>query len=262
MKMIALGLLLVLMISPLLAERVDKVYSFGSADPQEVESVLRQVLSKEGKMVLLKDQAKVLVQDEAAVHETVALLLADLSKPRPNIKVEVTFNEDTTQTDRGAGVGLRRNSLEVNLTNRQTSTSRSSGQFLVVQSGGSASLRVVQEVPFIDYFYTYAWGHGYLSTQTHWRDIGSQLSVRPRVRGELIEVELMPQITALVDGKREIIDYRDLVTTVTLANGQEVSLGGFQGAGDEFNRNFFIGGNQSRSTQSTGFKIRASLFQY
>jgi hypothetical protein len=146
--------------------------------------------------------------------------------------------------------------------NRKSTTSRSSGQFLVVQSGSSASIRVVQEVPFVDYFYNYARGRGYLLSETRWRDIGTQMSVRPQVRGNLIDVELMPQITALVDGRLDVIDYRDLSTRVTVASGQEVSIGGFQGAGDEFNRNFFSGGDRSRSTQSTGFKIRATIFQY
>jgi type II secretory pathway component GspD/PulD (secretin) len=261
-KSIAVLALLLLSLFSLPAESVDKVYSFGSADPKEVEDVLKQVLSKEGKIVILKDQAKVLVQDEPAVHETVALLLADMNKPRPNVKVEVIFNEETASTSRGADVGVRKKSMEIDLMNHRTTTSRSSGQFLVVQSGSSASIRVVQEVPFVDYFYNYAYGHGYITSQTRWRDIGSQMSVRPKVRGNLIEVELMPQITALIDGRQEIIDYRDLATKVTVANGQEVSVGGFQGAGDEFNRNFFAGGSSTRSTQSSGFKIRASIFQY
>jgi Bacterial type II and III secretion system protein len=251
-----------LMVVNLRAERVDKIYSFGSADPVEVEQALKQMLSKEGKYVILRDQGKVLVQDEAAVHETVVLVLTDLAKPKPNVKVEVIFNEDTSSSDRGADFALRRNSVDINLMDRKTSSSRSSGQFLVVQSGSSASIRVVQEVPFIDFFYNYAWGRGYITTQTRWRDIGSQMSVRPRVRGNLIDIELMPQITALVDGRREIIDYRDLVTTVTVANGQEVSVGGFQGAGEEFNRYFFIGGSRTKSNQTSGFKVRASLFQY
>lgn len=261
-KGFAVSALYFLLVCSLCAERVDKIYSFGSADPKEVKEVLDQVLTKEGKMVILPDKGKVLIQDEASVHELAAVLLADLAKPRPNVKVEVIFHEDTSASQKGADSGVRNNSVEINMMNRKSTVSRSSGQFLVVQSGSSASIRVVQEVPFADYFYNHARGRGYLLTETRWRDIGSQMSVRPRVRGNLIDVELMPQITALVDGRREIIDYRDLATTVTLANGQEVSIGGFQGAGDEFNRNFFSGGNRSRATQSTGFKVRASLFQY
>jgi type II secretory pathway component GspD/PulD (secretin) len=259
------------------AERIDQVYSFGSAHPDEVEQVLQQVLSKEGKMVILKDKGKVLIQDVASTHETVELLLADLSKPRPNVKVEVIFNEEASTNERRADLGFRTggrdiqignrpgpgNTVEIDLMNRKTSTQHRAGQFLVVQSGSSASLRVVQEVPFVDYFYQYALGRGYVvESQTRWRDIGTQMSVRPRVRGQLIDVELMPQITRLVDGRSETIDYRDLVTTVTVAPGQEVSVGGFQGAGDEFNRNFFLGGRSRQSTHSAGFKIRASLFQY
>lgn len=262
MRFFTLPLLLVLMLSQVLAERVDTIYSFGSADPKEVKEILTQVLSKDGKMVILPDKGKVLIQDERAVHELVAVLLADMAKPRPNVKIEVIFNEDTAMTEKGGNLGVRNNSVEINLMNRKSTTSRSSGQFLVVQSGSSASIRVVQEVPFVDYFYNYARGRGYLLSETRWRDIGTQMSVRPQVRGNLIDVELMPQITALVDGRLDVIDYRDLSTRVTVASGQEVSIGGFQGAGDEFNRNFFSGGDRSRSTQSTGFKIRATIFQY
>ncbi|NJK90835.1 MAG: hypothetical protein HC904_02750 [Blastochloris sp.] len=276
MKMLRVTLLFLMSLFSLQAESVDRVYEMGSADPAELEFMIRQVLSKEGKVVVLKDRGKLLVQDRASVHETVALILADVNKPRPNVKVEVIFNEETSTHDQSADVGFRvggrdvqvgnrpgpNNSVDLNLRNQRTTTSRSSGQFLVVQSGMSASLRVVTELPFVDYFYQFARGRGYVVQETRWRDIGSQMSVRPLVRGNLIEVELMPQITALVDGRREIIDYRDLATTVVVADGQEVALGGFQGAGDEFNRNFFSGGGSSRRSQSSGFKLRASIFNY
>ncbi|MDD5261352.1 MAG: hypothetical protein PHD76_05830 [Methylacidiphilales bacterium] len=257
------------------AEVVSKVFNYGNADPAEVEQGLKQVLSPTGKMVILKPERKVLVQDETAYVETAEAIIKQLAAPRPNVKVEVLFDEDSSQTDRSAGVQWRTggggihagnrpgpgNSVDINLMDRSTTQSSRSGQFLVVQSGKSASIRVVQEVPFLNYFYQYALDHAYVTPEVHWRSIGSQLSVTPRVVGDRIEVELMPQISALVDAKCEIIDYRDLATVVTVANGSEVAIGGFKGASDEFNRSFFSGGGRNGRTQSSGFRVRASILQ-
>ena len=276
-QFLQLPFLLLLCALPLQGETVSKVLNYGNATPDEVEQCLKQILSPSAKTVFVKSERKVLVQDDAAYVETAEAVVRQLAAPRPNVKVEVLFEEDTASDSRGADVRWRvggrdvqagnrpgpGNSIELNLMDRSSGQSSRSGQFLVVQSGRSASIRVVQEVPFVDYFFQYALGRGYVrqAQQVRWRSIGSQLSVKPTVVGRLIEVELMPQISALVDARCEIIDYRDLATVVTLANGAEVSVGGFKGATDEFNRNFFAGSGRSGRTQNSGFRVRATILE-
>ncbi|MDX6765704.1 MAG: hypothetical protein SFU85_02830 [Candidatus Methylacidiphilales bacterium] len=257
------------------AELVSKVFVLGDADPHEVEAAVKATLSSKGKTVLLPKERKLLVQDEAENLPMAEAIIRQLNAPRPNVRVEVLYQEDSSLQDRQLAVRGRvggrdiqvgnspgpSNSVVINGTHSRTSTSSMSNQFLVVQSGRTASIRVVREVPLVDFFYQYALGLGLLTPGTvRWRDIGSQMAVTPRVVGDYIEVELVPQITTLVDARTETVDFRGLATRVTVPNGQTVQVGGFQGAGEEFNRNFFSGGGRTNGTQSSGFGLRATVF--
>lgn len=257
------------------AELVSKVFTLGDAEPREVEEAVKSVLSPKGKTVLLIKERKLLVQDESNFMPAAEAIIGEFTAPRPNVRVEVMFQEDSGLQDQQLEVRGRiggrdiqvgnspggKNSVVIGGSNSRTTTSSSANQFLVVQSGRTASIRVVREVPFVDYFYNYALGLGYITgTQTRWRDIGSQMAVTPRVVGNMIEVELMPQITALVDSKTETVSFRELATRVTVPNGQTVQVGGFQGAAEEFNRNFFSGGGRRSGTQTSGFSLRATVF--
>lgn len=251
-----------------------KVFTLGDADPHETEAAVKAVLSPAGKTVLLVKERKLLVQDEPTQMTLAEAIINELNAPRPNVRVEITLVEDSASLDqhvevrgrvggRDLSIGNRPGptGIEIGGNNQRVTTSSLSGQFLVVQSGRSASIRVVREVPFVDYFYQYALGLGYVTgvQQTRWRDVGTQMAVAPRVRGNLIDVDLTPQITTLVDGVSGTIDCRELVTTVTVANGQSVQLGGFNRASEEFNRNFFSRG-RSGGTGGGGFTLRATIF--
>lgn len=255
------------------AELETRVFQLQYVDPPEAESAVKTVLSPKGKTVLLTRERKLLVVDEPAYVQAAATVVAQLDAPRPNVRVEIMFNEDSGLNERGlevrgrvggrdVSVGNRPgpNGIEINGINRRTTTSSMANQFLVVQSGRTASIAVVREVAFVDYFFNYLLGLGYIAnTETRWRSIGTQMAVTPRVVGSWIEVEVYPQITRLVDAHREIIDLREMATIVTVAPGATMHLGGFQGADDEFNRNFFTGGRSTRGTQQAGFSLRASI---
>ena len=250
-----------------------KVFVIGDADLQEVEAAVKASLSPQGKTVLLPRERKLLVQDEAEYLPMAEAIIAAFNAPRPNVRVEVMFQEAGGIDDRrlevrgriggrdiSAGNRPGPNGLEIDAVNRRTTSSRTANQFLMVQSGRTASIRVAQEVPFVDYFYDYALGLGYVTgVQTRWRSIGAQMAVTPRVRGDWVEVELYPQITTLVDARQEVIDFRELATVVTVASGQVVQVGGFQGASEEFNRNFFSGGGRSGGSQTSSFSVRATV---
>jgi type II secretory pathway component GspD/PulD (secretin) len=250
-----------------------KVFTIGDADPREVEEAVKSTLSPKGKTVLLIRERKLLVQDEPEYLPMAEAIIAQFNAPRPNVRVEVMFQEDGAWGERGLevrgrvggrdiSVGNRPgpNGVEIGAVNRRTTTSSTANQFLVVQSGRTASIRVAREVPFVDYFYNYALGLGYITgAQTRWRSIGTQMAVTPRVRGNLVDVELYPQITALVDARQEIVEFRELATVVTVASGHTVQVGGFQGASEEFNRNFFGGGGRSRGSQTSSFSLRATV---
>jgi type II secretory pathway component GspD/PulD (secretin) len=186
------------------------------------------------------------VKSQADIIDAVMVALIGVQKTPavpsgPNIKIEIGFDETGTQS--GSGIGVRGNvggrdirfgnrrspGVDVNINSGTQTRSRVQSQFLVVQSGGAASLNVVREVPVVDYFYGYAGRHGlWEERQLRWERVGTQLVVEPVWKNGLIEVTVLPRITAWSQGREYGLDVRELATRVTVAEGRRVHLGWIQ----------------------------------
>jgi type II secretory pathway component GspD/PulD (secretin) len=124
-------------------------------------------------------------------------------------------------------------------------TSSYTKEHIVVTDGLSASIRVGEDVPFINYYVEYLYGNGYIETrEVTFKEVGTSLRVTPKIRGNFIEVELTPEISAVIDRKKKIIDVKKLSTTVMAADGQSISIGGLIQDKD-FSGMFFKSGKSS-----------------
>jgi len=180
--------------------------------------------------------------------------------------------------------------------NQRGTSSTLNQQFILVKSGGVGTLEVVREVPLVNYFTRYfaggtavapfiirgpgnqvqviAPGGTFEVPEFRWEKAGAQLLVKPTVHGNLITVEVVPQISAIVTanpqklrdrglntfltGADQYVQYTRLKTTVTVANGATVTIGGFSEAPAEFNRHFF-GFGRSTSSSVGSITLRATI---
>jgi len=134
-----------------------------------------------------------------------------------NVAIEVEFKEFGRSTVKAGFIGPfeRRKSSEY------------VKQFIVVSDGLTGTIRVGEDVPYMEYYSRYLFDHGYVeSYRTTFKEIGTKLVVTPRIRGNNIEVSLTPQISYLSGGRREVINVTELTTSVIIANGQSMSIGG------------------------------------
>lgn len=100
-------------------------------------------------------------------------------------------------------------------------------QSLVVSDGMTGTIRVGEDIPYIEYYRRYLFDHGYIETiETTFREIGTKLVVSPKIRGDFIEVSLTPQISYLSKGRTEAINVKELTTQVMVADGQSINIGG------------------------------------
>lgn len=250
-----------------------RLLSLGDADPEEVREALGAVLTSRGRLVLLSGSRKVLLVDEPGAVDAAEALLRELGRPRPNVRVEVRMNTVGGQSDAGVDVRYRvggrdvqvgnalgtRNRLDIDVRDQRTTRTQNNTQFLVTRSGHAASIRVVRKVPVPEVLIGWLLDRGYVQMGVRYEDVGSQMAIRPIVRGNSIEVEVVPQVTALVEGRPLTIEVKELITRVTVANGGELQIGGFQGADETFNRSFFGGGGRSRASEVTSIHLRASV---
>ena len=208
---------------------------------------------------------------------TVEAIVEESAKPRPRVRIEVNLGESQTDMRQTAQATVRtrgrvdgkdivvqtgplsRDGVRIDLKDHRTDKDLLINQFLMVQSGSSATIQVGRAVPFVDFFYRYALEQELVASNVRWQNIGSQLRIRPFVHGRLITVEVIPEITAVEDLRRNIISFRKLATVVTVADGQTVQIGGFKKADADFNRNFFSGVSQDGHSLSGIITLRASI---
>ncbi len=135
----------------------------------------------------------------------------------PNISIEVEFKESARKTGGVKGLGET----------YSVRTSEYTKQHIVVTDGLSASIRVGEDVPFVNYYVDYLFKNGYIETrEIVFKEVGTSLKVTPKIRGSVIEITLTPEISAVIDQKKKIIDVKRLSTTVMAADGQSISIGG------------------------------------
>ncbi|MDD5644673.1 MAG: hypothetical protein PHO00_04420 [bacterium] len=134
-----------------------------------------------------------------------------------NISIEVEFKQS------GEGVQYSKNKIVV----RNQTSSNYTKQYVMVTDGLTASIRVGQDVPFADYYIDYFYRYGYIvSKDITFKKVGTSLKVTPKIKGSLIEIELVPEISAVIDKKKQVIDVKTLSTTVMAVDGQPISIGG------------------------------------
>ncbi len=140
-----------------------------------------------------------------------------LDAPLRNVAIEVEFKESGREIVKAGPIGPfeRRKSSEY------------VKQYIVVSDGLTGTIRVGEDIPYVEYYSRYLFDHGYIeSYRTTFREVGTKLAVTPRIRGNSIEVSLTPQISYLKEGDRQVISVTELTTSVIVANGRSVSIGG------------------------------------
>ena len=313
----------------------------GYANLTSLNEVLPDLLSKNGKHIILKPAGIIRITDTPENIESVRGILKALSVPPSNVRIVVTGRSiggtRTTGTQisgrygrvqggtgfitnlpprqtpgvirqptingrpvtgpvqsSGGRIMMPRGGFQVNRVNQLGSNSSLNQQSLLVQSGAEAYLEVVKEVPMVDYFTRYLVGsavpyvivgpNGVARTflpggtfevpEIRWEKAGSRLMVRPVVQGNLITVEVIPQITSIhivnpqkfrdrrintyLTGADQYVSFTGLKTTVTVADGATVTIGGFSQAPPEFNR-YFYGFGRSTSGGAGSFTLRATI---
>ncbi|MBI4358964.1 MAG: hypothetical protein HY584_06655 [Candidatus Omnitrophica bacterium] len=154
---------------------------------------------------------------------------------RKNVKIEVQY--------KSAGY-VRSGELY------QTSRESNETQMLLVMDGLEGRLFIGKEVPYALWYRDYLRKEGYLTGEIKFRNVGTSLIVRPRVRGNQIEVTLTPEVSYETQDGSGSIAVTSLSTTVLVPNGQSIEIGaGLQKS--EFEHTFY--------TRETGEAVRIVL---
>lgn len=95
---------------------------------------------------------------------------------------------------------------------------------LITISGTWGEISCAENIPYPEWFFTWAQNYGYISGIPSYRQVSTSIAVMPVVKGDSIEVTVAPQISYFTDRERGVIRFDKAACTVRVQNGQSIML--------------------------------------
>ena len=245
-----------------------KIFTLQHRFAEEIISNVLPHVGEDGSATGLQNQ--LIVRTQASNMANITQIVESLDTGRQNLKITVRRNNDSSFNNSGVSVtGSKRignveittrrlpsqtgDNVQIGIENSQRDVRSTQQQFLNVIDGERAFIRVGQAVPF-----TQTWialTRRYLSVQqtTEFVEISTGFAVRPRSLGNQITVEITPRIAKL--NSSGFIDFETLTTTVRVAKGEWLDIGGIMQQKDEVSRQI-LSGHSHENEQNSQISIK------
>ena len=250
------------------APAVFEAYGVGAADPVVLLDLVRVAAGPGSHVTYDERQQRLLVLAPEERQAAIANLLREAAPPPVNVRIEVNFRGSGRESEREASLaghgevvyepGLVHTTVRIEPRVIQAATARSSSvqQVLVVASGREASLRVGEEVPWLEWVLDYGLQHQMLVERVAWQQVGAFLAVQPTVLDQqMIRLRLIPELRGTAsDGRPQSVRFAAAATEVVVANGQTYPLAGLAQA-SEFMSRFLVGRRSLESTEALDISV-------
>lgn len=247
--------------------QVFEVYGVGSADPAGLLELVRAAAGPDGHVTYDERQNRLLVLAPAGAQRQISEMMKTAVPPPVNVRLEVRFRGSSRRADQQASVfgeagvvrenGITHSTIRLQPKVVQESTDQQSSvsQILVVSSGHEASLRVGEEVPWLDWIMDYGWHHRVLVEQVNWQQVGSFLVVQPVVvGGQWIRLRITPELRGLAGGRPHAVRFAQVSTEVVIPDGQPYPLAGLA-QGNEFMSHFLVGRRSVETSETLDISV-------
>ena len=192
-------------------------------------------------------------------------IITTLDTARQNLKITINRNKSLSLNGNAAEVSGRkrignttiettnsrriiRNGVALNIENQQSRSNISNTQFIQVMDGRDAFISVGQSIPFTSEWINLTQRYVSVQRTTEFIDIDTGFAVRPRIIGDLIELEVTPRFSQMNQSGN--IDFETLTTTIRAQRGEWVDLGEIMQQKDEVSRAIFSWNNNNQSSNS------------
>jgi len=237
-----------------------ETYDLGLTDVGAAAEAVRPLLSPAGRVVEDPRNHRIIVVDVPEVQRAVRAALQRVEASARNIRLTVTLHWRATSDRAGVRLRPRGGTVSVGGDLTQSKSTTTARQELLVLSGGRASLRIADEVPYADWFWTWGLGRGLWVKGVRWRDVATGMEVEPvALPGGRIRVRLTPYFEYLLDARRQVTRVTALSTEVVANEGEELVLGGVPAEDREFRERFLIGYDRARGTSQASITLRATV---
>jgi Bacterial type II and III secretion system protein len=201
------------------------------------------------------------------VRSAVCVLALGLAPPAFAANVRITTITSAERIDDASGASVSVHGplvppqprVEVRggtASSRSTSETR---QDILVMAGGRAHIRVSEQVPYADWFWTWGQGQGLWTATTAWHDVGSGLLVEVLAAGGgTVRLRVTPEFSYFIDRERQVTSVQQLSTEVVAREGEEIDLGGTS-TDREFEERFMVGVGRSGQRERVRIRLRARV---
>lgn len=258
-------------------DRTFHAYPIGFGDPAAMETMARAIVKEGGAVTVDPEGRRLLVLGTAEEHRQLEALTRSAQTPPRQVRIEVQFSGAVRTTDQGASPGLSGAvvidrsgakggvALRPSVLRRTTEIQTGTRQSLLVSSGRSASLRVGESVPHLEWLMQCAAGWGYVAeARMRWQEVGAFLSIEPTVVGEgaqsVVRVRVVPELSGFVDGRPHRVRFLRASTEVVARSGETVRIGGL-GQDRDFNARFLVGFDRNNVRESADILLTPTVVE-
>lgn len=249
-----------------------KSYEIVFGSPSKMLELVSALIGTNGKAFYDAPTRRLMVVAPSNVHDQVSGIVRQLEVPPRNVRIEVRYRGQGTQTAKGASVsgsgqvvlgpgsGRTHVVLKPQVSDTSIETSSSTAQQILVASGRQASIFVGESVPHLEWIMDYGLRAGIFAERTEWQKVGATLVVEPYVIGDgpMIRVRLTPELSGLVGGNPRRTRLTQLATEVVVTEGVPFRLGGLSENKDFYSR-FLVGVDRRGNSQSLDIELVAHI---
>jgi type II secretory pathway component GspD/PulD (secretin) len=237
-----------------------ETYDLGLTSVHAAAEAVRPLLSHDGRVVEDAANHRIIVVDTPEVHRAVKDAVRQVALTARNIRLAVTFHWQATSDRSGIRLRPRAGTVTLDGDHERSHSTTTARQELLVLSGSRASLRIAEEVPYAEWFWTWGLQRGLWVQGVRWRDVASGMEVEPFALPDgRIRVRLTPYFEYFVDGRREITRVHTLTTEVVANAGEQIALGGVPAQDREFRERFLIGFDRTQGMSQASIRLRATI---
>jgi hypothetical protein len=140
---------------------------------------------------------------------------------------------------------------------RRTTTVRENlDQTLVVMDGGQGMVRIGESIPVVQPFLALVGSRLPVAVGVEYYDVTTGFVVAPRLHGETVQLTIAPRLSFRSSHGTQVIEVRELATTVSVPLGEWLDLGGVIESANELNRQILATG---RSNRGNAARIRVRV---
>jgi type II secretory pathway component GspD/PulD (secretin) len=248
--------------------------------PDEVIPALRPLLAPNES--INGHDSRLIVRASPATMRQIERVLGEIDTVRRNLRISVRTNESVQRQeqnlgvsgeartgnarivvtngargDRGASVGVRGGSgnVQVHTERRVTTRSDNLSHTLTVLDGGKGFLRVGESIPQVQSYLALIGHRPGLVTGIQYYDVTTGFEVEPHVIGERVQLTLSPRMAFRSAQGSQIVEMRELRTTVMVTPGEWTDIGGVVESANEVNRAILSGQTRTRADHNS-FQVK------